>query len=678
MSTVEHRSISDTFKAYYMRHPWLYSALAVAVVGLVLWASSLDSSRPKPPRTIDHEDGRIFTFVRTTLDEAEESRVDHVAASLVERLNQWMVKLNDRTAWRTDPFMNAFIENNLPQPQQRVPAGLVDFEKLEFDPSDGYFVQECMWLSQVVETIREQEPADLPEDVDPRLAQINQLFDWTVRNIALEAEEDSVPHFAWQVILHGTGRVIDRAWVFSLLCRQAGYDVVMLGRVSANPAANAQGPATQLMTPWIPAVVLDGKLYLFEHEYGVPLSNADGSFATLSDVVADESPLRALDIPGRPYPMGSGDLNSLVAMIEASPNFLTRRMFILENHLSGKLNFGQSAQTGSLSESANVIGSDPIRLSFKPAILAEQLSTHPHVQSVAPWGLPYERRFEQMRDFRILPDDASDEQRRKRKIITRVSTEMLPFYLRGEHTFQSDEDMINVIMQEVLNPDPALANETEQERQTRMAALRTKTEEFWNVLLRGRLRYLEGIHGGDRSASWYYQKARPSASEMAKIEQDAKARTQQLVQIIQNSAESDQNRAAAAQERGYLEQLIPNKRISCELATYWLGLLHFQKQSYQEAVVYFGERFCDNPDYADSRFLAMARYNLGRSLEELSNEKARQAHSAEADDPIHGEVEALREQALGFYEGETDPLYVPQARARATLFRRQLQAVESD
>ncbi|MDA7977785.1 MAG: hypothetical protein MPJ50_03315 [Pirellulales bacterium] len=676
MSSIEHRSIMETVKSRFWRHPWLYSAVAIALVFLILWASSLRSSKSGavPVLSAAEQQGRIFQFVVDTLNEAEDSRVTDVAVTISERLNQWVRHLDDKQPWREDPFISEFFNANL-TPQQRQMAGMPDFALMEFNPADGFAIQESLWLSQVAHLIEHQARLHPAQDSDPKLAQVQRLLDWTVRNIALEAEDDSVPYFPWQILLHGRGRVIDRAWIFTLLCRQAGFDAVMLGyKTNGASATGANEAETSVVKPWIPAVLINDKLYLFDHEYGMPVFNADGSIATLKDVIADESPLRAFDLPGRPYPVGAVELQSAVAMIEASPHFLTRRMFVLENHLVGRLRSGSADNPGRSSSQTEVKGkSHSVVLFTKPIEIAEALQQVPNITAVMPWGMFSTRQFQQAQALRVRRDDPASVQRKTQQLIARAGSEMAPFFLPEQHVTQSVEGIINLQAQEaMLNVNQDMSPEQIEEYKRRLEEQRrAKVETLLDVLLRARLRYFEGNLGGDRSASWFYQKARPSADQLSEMQAAFDQRAEELKAILANAGESNENRQRADMELQYNDQIVPGKRKSRELATYWLGLLHFQKSSFQEAVVYFSERFLDRQEFAQSLFAPMARYNLGRSMEEFANQKERELSETPTEDTVaqQDEINSLRERALALYENETSPLYVPQARARAAWFR---------
>ena len=74
------------------------------------------------------------------------------------------------------------------------------------------------------------------------------LFDWTIRNIQLESDEDGIPHRPWHTLLYGNGTAEQRAWVFAGLCRQQGLNVVMVGiplsETSTDPKSEKRGFAS--------------------------------------------------------------------------------------------------------------------------------------------------------------------------------------------------------------------------------------------------------------------------------------------------------------------------------------------------------------------------------------------------------------------------------------------------
>ncbi len=79
-----------------------------------------------------------------------------------------------------------------------------------------------------------------------------------------------------------------------LLCRQQQIDTVMLAfddpRASPRPR------------PWLPAVLIEDQLYLFDTELGLPIRvPGGGGIATLAQVRQDSGILRSLDIGQRQF-----------------------------------------------------------------------------------------------------------------------------------------------------------------------------------------------------------------------------------------------------------------------------------------------------------------------------------------------------------------------------------------
>ena len=185
-----------------------------------------------------------------------------------------------------------------------------------------------------------------------------------------QPREDSTPdeqwlalQLPWETLFFGSGTPLGRAWVFMLLARQAGLDVVML--------ATPDPKSPDGLRPWIPALVSGGNLYLFDTTYGLPIPGPKGQgVATLAQAAADDSILRQMDIPGdRIYPKKAADLSKVVALIEASPGYLEKRMKLLES---------------------NLVGRNRLVLSTSPSALAEKLRGMKPISEVKLWALPCE------------------------------------------------------------------------------------------------------------------------------------------------------------------------------------------------------------------------------------------------------------------------------------------------
>ena len=144
---------------------------------------------------------------------------------------------------------------------------------LAIQPHEGRLLQEAVWLRDVGRWTQ----GDSFDDV----ARATALFDWIVRNVQLDADSAALPYRPWEVLINGHGTAEQRAWVFALMARQLGLDVVVLEVPDANP------PAAGKSKFWLPALLSDGKLYLFDTRLGLPIPGKDGQgVATLADLAS--------------------------------------------------------------------------------------------------------------------------------------------------------------------------------------------------------------------------------------------------------------------------------------------------------------------------------------------------------------------------------------------------------
>ena len=198
------------------------------------------------------------------------------------------------------------------------------------------------------------------------------LFDWTVRHLQLDNEvslnglprlNSNVILYAWENLMMGRGTMAEKSRVFLLLARQLGLPVVIL----AIDRPDDDEPAR----PWLPALLHQGELYLFDMRLGIPVPGpVERGIACLSEVLADPTLLDSLEVfPDFLYPVDADDLNHVVALIDATPAFLSERMQILEGGL---------------------VGDQKTVLTTSPTPLASTLRGCDGIQAVAIWTLPYQ------------------------------------------------------------------------------------------------------------------------------------------------------------------------------------------------------------------------------------------------------------------------------------------------
>lgn len=222
---------------------------------------------------------------------------------------------------------------------------------------DGKVLREIVWL-------RDAARAAVGKETD-NLVRAEKLFDWVVRNTQQIPDDakpaDAPPQLPWHVLLFGRGTALDQAWLFQLLARQQGLDVVLLAYedTQANAAPHW----------WCAALLHENELYLFDPHVGLPIAGPDGKRpATLNQAAADDKLLRALDLSdGKPYAPRAADLQKVVALCEASAPYVAPRFARLGRELSGE--------------------ERRLELAVDEKALLERVGRCSHVSSARPWPL---------------------------------------------------------------------------------------------------------------------------------------------------------------------------------------------------------------------------------------------------------------------------------------------------
>jgi hypothetical protein len=322
-------------------------------IGVIAGCDSSSSKPSQGPVRQAGTTGGLFDSAADSLDRMEQFETGQILKQICDRLNQWYQQEKPPIAWQPDPLVE-----KLPDELKNVMAmKLLDSTQYRL-PDDAWFLQQSVWLRDISRRAR----GDQFED----LAVAERLFDWTVRNIDLDPDadpsSDTIRHRPFETLLYGRGQAADRAWIFMLLARQQGLDVVMLG------LGGGDGKQARM---WLPALVSGDQLYLFDCRLGLPIPGPGGKgVATLADVVADPALLRRLDLDAEhPYPVASEDLARVVAYVEGSPIDLSRRMALVESRLTGK---------------------HKMALTSPGSALAERVRKIPHVSDVRLWPMPFE------------------------------------------------------------------------------------------------------------------------------------------------------------------------------------------------------------------------------------------------------------------------------------------------
>lgn len=276
-------------------------------------------------------------------------------------LNQWLARETQHaTAWKPTALLQ-FVPKSLAAIQ---PLQELDRSRLTYD--DIRFLHGRIWQRDLGRRITAQplvepwqtwlkghiDPAD--QERSQQLAAAIQLFDWTIRNVQLEPfppaektaavgtatgkESDALPpqrgvpgpgyqRYPYETLLYGRGDALERARVFIELCRQQGIESVML-------AVNQENAAPR---PWAVAVMIGSELYLFDAELGLPLPVEQGrGVVTLAQLVKQPELLEQLNLSAKQtYWVKADDLTQLRPLISASPEELSKRMWLLDREAKG-------------------------------------------------------------------------------------------------------------------------------------------------------------------------------------------------------------------------------------------------------------------------------------------------------------------------------------------------------
>ncbi len=598
-------SLGEWIQRQFQQRPLVsWAVVGVAVVLFLLWLFTPDAPRLDPlqqqsQKEIQQRERKLLAYVINMLQRCEEYELEHVTARVVERLNQWVESQRLPQSWKLPQVVARFVPTEL-----RNQLGFSRLGRLSFEHHEGVVLLESMWLRWISDqAVRQGGTSGEAED---SLAAAQRLFDWTVRNIQIQdVGEKEVRELVWQTLLFGRGHPLNRVWTFMLLARQQGMEVVLL----AFPGEKENDPPR----PWIPAVYIQGELYLFDHRLGLPIPGPDGQgVATLRQAAEDPRVLRQLDVPGRfTYPVRAEQLRELVALFEASPHFLTRRMRLLEDQLAG---------------------SQRLVLSIHADYIAQTLGRCAHIKQVRPWLWPYQCRIRQSK----LRGTEREAELRKLQPFLEISG----YRVRGKRSF---------------NLEGALAKagwnflkQREQQRQREQAASgqesqpdpRNRTSEVEEVprpLWQARILHFRGELPGEQGAVHHYQLLRIPRHELEKLHQQLLAMRDQLKRLQNDPTvppdQLQQMQHQAQQAESLWKALLQAK----EDATYWLGLAAYDRQDYPAAIEYLEHRILGNKQYR--RWIDGARYNLGRAYEAAGKyQQAVAAYESDTSLQRHGSV----------------------------------------
>jgi hypothetical protein len=475
---------------------------------------------------------------------------------IVDRLNQWVRAQPKPADWKLDPMIASLPKSVLELPQ------IKNLDKMEFSTFDVFALQEDAWLRDITLWAK----GDGIEDLD----RARSLFDWTVRNIQLEQDrENRVAQFPRETLLFGRGTATERAWVFILLLRQLDIEAALLAVDDSPEAAKKDAPATKG-----PDASPPGKTS--KTDKPAESKAADKSHKSLRPwcvgVLIEGNiylfdPLRGLPIPA-PNGVALDDKGQLVIRpatlqeVAKDPKLL-RRMDCDESHPYPFKSVDPKRVSAMLEASPTYLGA--AMWSLKPHLSGARkmvVTAAPdesaknwkaaNVGDVGLWGQPYATLYQREKsDWRASGF---------------LLQNVIPLYMvYSEHVAGRTK---------AESKDPL---EMENSQQSTAAKLISHPA----PLLRGRVLSLKGKFTGDDGAVHYLQIARPS------------------LQSLVTSSEPDDEKQAKVWAK--------------ENASYWLGLIAYQRGNFAAAIDYLQKRTIE--DTPNGPWTSGARYNLARTYE---------------------------------------------------------------
>ncbi len=270
------------------------------------------------------------------------------------QLNSWAQVYDAKDGWKRNELLNT-LQGTAAQSPILQTIGRVHFEENECE-----YLLQCQMMKSVSDWVLRGKYLDplfadwvvekgkSLSDVDRRkLESTVKLFDWSIRNVALDGQAkdaerlefqpkwplDDQNHgyrqLPWQTMIYGRSDTWLRARVFTQLLQQADITAVVL----AIPDED-----TKELRLWCVGVPIADELYLFEPRWGLPIPGPnEQGIATLQQAKDDRNILRRANLPGQfEYPVKQTDLNNLIALIDLDPFAMSHSMFAVEPVLAGK------------------------------------------------------------------------------------------------------------------------------------------------------------------------------------------------------------------------------------------------------------------------------------------------------------------------------------------------------
>jgi hypothetical protein len=239
----------------------------------------------------------------------------------VARLNDWQRACGsdvDSSEFKLPPEVRKLLSEEQAQ----------SLTQTRFSLRDGEHLRDCLLERTISGYAVGQGQTDLEK--------VANVFGHVVRAIGLAQQPlHDLPLTVYEVYLLGKGTAADRAWIFASVLRQLKIDAVLI-----YPGGPRETAAHGDRQPMLVGVLLDGEVYLFDPQAGVPIpapgtATAPSRAATLTEAATEPAVLKQLDAPERPYPVRAADLEHPDLAIVGDTGFWSSRMQALQTQFVG-------------------------------------------------------------------------------------------------------------------------------------------------------------------------------------------------------------------------------------------------------------------------------------------------------------------------------------------------------
>jgi hypothetical protein len=558
-------------------HRWIIGAAVALGLLLALWASQMETPKPSP-----RGNGMVMTGqdalgqALKELDNVGEFGTEQGAGRGIAYLNSWIEQPTQKPAqWQREPMLDR-LPRAIRDHQQL--ALLHDLDRKNFSLQDFTYLRECFWMRDISRRIgNEPEPKALKpwfdeleksagDDVVRKLAIAERLFDWTTRNLQAEPLPPPAPE-PEAVVGDDAEAQFRRLPAAAKAIPGPGYTLLpwqalLFGQGDAQQRARVFIALCRQAE--IPVIMLA----VDRNAPGGPTPWLPAAFLGGKLYLFDSA--MGLPIPG-PDGKGIATLDEVIA----DPGML-RKLDIQ----------GDEAYRTSAEDLKNLVG----LIDAPPEALTQRMAT---LQA----ALTGDRRLE----VALTPSNLAAELK-PIKAFNHVALWRVPM----------EAVMYFPASFSVAQRDPELAKELQ---------ARYMVFDENEAIMKGRQFHLKGEFNSDDprrpAAREWYQMARPSDREIIDLTESSAAQKRFLESMRRFGREPPEDPQA---RKAMFQELQKTAYRRKQYASYFLGLVAYDAGDYPLAIEWFKDRILEADPNTPWR--PAARYNLGRSLEQLNEWQA--------------------------------------------------------